>query len=57
MLCIGLINNLGFGIAISFQSALASKWERNMQFAQFMVAVQAMPILARMINANYLIQT
>jgi len=28
-----------------------------MQVAQFMVAVQAVPILARMFNANFLIQT
>lgn len=55
ILAIGVFNNLGFGLAISFQSALSSQWSRNMQFAQFMVAVQAVPILARMLNANYLI--
>ena len=57
MLAIGCINNVGFGVIISYQATLASKFDRNMQFAQFMVAIQAMPILARMFNANYLIQT
>lgn len=57
MLFIGCINNLGFGVIMAFLSNLSNKYDRNLQCAQFIVAVQAMPILARMFNANYLIQT
>lgn len=54
---IGFINDVGYGVIVAFLSQLSSNFDRNLQFAQFMVAVQAMPILARMWNANYLIQT
>ena len=57
MVCIGFINNVGFGVMIAFLTQLSNKFDRNLQCAQFIVAVQAMPILARMFNANYLIQT
>lgn len=40
---------------LAFLMQLSNKYDRNLQMAQFMVAVQAMPILARMYNANYLI--
>ena len=57
MMCIGFINDVGFGVILAFLSQLSSNFDRNLQFGQFMVALQAMPILARMYNANYLIQT
>jgi len=55
MLVIGWVNNMGYGIMLAFLMQLSSKYDRNLQAAQFMVAVQAVPILARMYNANYLI--
>ena len=57
MLLIGFINNVGFGVMIAFLTKLSQMFDRNLQCAQFLVAVQAMPILARMFNSNYLIQT
>lgn len=54
---IGFVNEAGFGVVIAYLSQLSSNFDRNLQFAQFMVAVQAVPILARMINAYYLIVT
>ena len=57
MLCVGWFNNMGYGIMLAFLYQLSSDFDRNLQVAQFMVAVQAVPILARMYNANYLIQT
>ena len=57
MLFIGCFNNIGFGVILAYLSQLSSQYNRNLQCAQFVVAVQAMPILARMFNSNYLIQT
>ena len=57
MLGIGFINNVGYGVIIAFLTKLSQMYDRNLQCAQFLVAVQAMPILARMFNANYLINT
>ena len=57
MFFLGFINNLGYGVIVAYLMFLSNKFERNLQFTQFMVAVNAMPILARMFNANYLITT
>ena len=57
MVLIGFINNVGYGVIIGYLVKLSNLYNRNLQCAQFLVAVQAMPILARMYNANYLINT
>ena len=57
MLVIGWVNNMGYGIMLAFLLQLSSKYDRNLQCTQFLVAVQAVPILARMYSANHLIQT
>ena len=55
MLYIGMVNNLGLGMILAYLSNISAAYNRNMQCAQFLVAVQAIPILMRMFNANYLI--
>ena len=57
MLLIGFINDVGFGVMLAWLSSLSSKYDRNLQFMQFGIFVQAVPILARAINAKYSIQT
>ena len=57
MLYIGCINNLGLGLILAYLNQLSSEYDRNMQCAQFLVAVQAVPILVRMYVANNLINT
>lgn len=57
MVCIGCFNNIGFGVMIAYLTRLSAVFDRNLQCAQFIVAVQAMPILARVYNAYYLINT
>ena len=51
MLFIGFINNVGLGVMLAFLNQLSSNFDRNLQFAQFTVAVNAVPILARVMNA------
>ena len=42
---------------VSFTANLSAMFDRNLQFAMFAVFLQAVPILARIINSNFLIQT
>ena len=57
MLLLGFINNVGLGVMLAFLGQLSSNYDRNLQFAQFTVAVMAVPILARFLNAYFFIQT
>lgn len=39
MLVIGWVNNMGYGIMLAFLMQLSQKYDRNLQAAQFNVAV------------------
>jgi hypothetical protein len=54
---IGFVLNAGLGVMVAFTANLSAMFDRNLQFAMFAVFLQAVPILARIINANFFIQT
>lgn len=57
MFLVGLVNNIGVGVLVSFTSELADKHNFNYNFAMFVVFLNAVPILALFLNAYLLIQT
>lgn len=57
MFAIGFINNAGLGVMIMYTSTLSAEMDRNMEFAMFLVFVQAVPIIATIINALWFINT
>lgn len=57
MLLLGFGNSCGYGIMITYLLMLSSKFDRNLQYVQFVVFIQAVPIIGRFLNATYFIQT
>jgi hypothetical protein len=55
MFSLGFINNAGIGLMIVYTSNLSATFDRNLQFAMFAVFLQAVPILARILNSVYFI--
>lgn len=55
MLLLGLGNSVGFGIMIAYLNLLSAKFDRSLQFTQFVVFINAIPIIGRFINATFLI--
>jgi len=56
MFGIGFINNAGLGVMIIYTMNLSAEFNRNLQYAMFVVFVQAVPIVARIFNSLFFIQ-
>jgi ABC-type nitrate/sulfonate/bicarbonate transport system permease component len=57
MFSIGFINNASIGVMVVYTSNLSAELDRNMEFAMFVVFLQAVPIIARIVNSLWFIGT
>ena len=57
MFFIGFINNASIGVMIMYTSNLSAELDRNLEFAMFVVFVQAVPVLANISNSLWFINT
>lgn len=57
MLLLGMGNSIGYGVMIAYLNMLSAKFDRSLQFYQFVVFIQAVPIIARFVNASFFIKT
>ena len=56
MLMLGIGNSVGYGVMIAYLQMISAKNDRTLQFTQFVVFIQAVPIIGRFINATFLIK-
>ena len=54
---LGLGNSFAFGIMLAYLNLLSAKFDRSLQYVQFVVFIQAVPIVARFLNATFFIRT
>ena len=55
MLFLGIANSAGYGIILAYLYLLSARWDRQLQYTQLIVFVQAVPIIGRFLNASYFI--
>jgi CLN3 protein len=57
MFFIGFINNASIGVMLMYTSSLSAEMDRNLEFAMYVVFLQAVPIIANIINSLWFINT